>query len=191
MKYKKFGLFSALLFSGCLFFSASTASAESYTVKKGDTLYSIAKKYNITTSEIQRNNNLTSTTINLGQVLALSVPVTSSTNSSTSSAKTASANATYKTLRVSSTAYTANCSGCSGRTKTGINLRANPNVKVIAVDPKVIPLGTKVWVEGYGTAVAADIGGSIKGNKIDVFMSTKKKANSWGRKMVTIKIYNS
>ena len=41
-------------------------------------------------------------------------------------------------------------------------------MKVIAVDPSVIPLGTKVWVEGYGYAVAGDTGGAIKGNKIDV-----------------------
>ena len=49
--------------------------------------------------------------------------------------------------------------------RTGINLRANPNLKVIAVDPSVIPLGSKVWVEGYGYAVAGDTGGAIKGNE--------------------------
>ena len=57
-------------------------------------------------------------------------------------------------------------------TATGINLRSNPNLKVIAVDPSVIPLGSKVWVEGYGYAVAGDTGGAIKGNKIDLFMPT-------------------
>ncbi|MFX6153002.1 3D domain-containing protein, partial [Acinetobacter baumannii] len=51
-------------------------------------------------------------------------------------------------LYVIATAYTAYCTGCSGTTATGINLRANPNAKVIAVDPRVIPLGTKVYVEG-------------------------------------------
>lgn len=91
---------------------------------------------------------------------------------------------------VSSTAYTAYCNGCSGNTATGINLRANPNVKIIAVDPRVIPLGTKVYVEGYGYAVAADTGSSIKGNKIDVFFATKAEAYRWGRKKVKIKILN-
>ncbi|WP_415818392.1 ubiquitin-like domain-containing protein [Mesobacillus thioparans] len=91
---------------------------------------------------------------------------------------------------VSSTAYTANCNGCSGYTSTGINLRANPNAKVIAVDPSVIPLGTKVYVEGYGYAIAADRGSAIKGNKIDVFFASKSDAYRWGRKKVKIKILN-
>jgi uncharacterized protein YabE (DUF348 family) len=89
---------------------------------------------------------------------------------------------------VSSTAYTAYCNGCSGTTSTGIDLRANPDMKVIAVDPSVIPLGTKVYVEGYGYAVAGDIGSAIKGHKIDVFFPTKSEAYRWGRKTVKIKI---
>lgn len=52
----------------------------------------------------------------------------------------------------------------------------------------MIPLGTKVWVEGYGVAVAGDTGGSIKGNRIDVFVKTKKIALNWGRKNVEIKV---
>jgi uncharacterized protein YabE (DUF348 family) len=91
---------------------------------------------------------------------------------------------------VSSTAYTANCSGCSGITATGFNLKANPNARVIAVDPSVIPLGSKVWVEGYGYATALDTGGAIRGNKIDVFFSSKSEAYSWGRRTVRIKIIN-
>lgn len=91
---------------------------------------------------------------------------------------------------VTATAYTAYCNGCSGTTATGLNLRANPNMKVIAVDPRVIPLGTKVFVEGYGYAVAADTGGAIKGYKIDLFMQSKADAYRWGRKKVKIKILN-
>ncbi|MFE8704023.1 ubiquitin-like domain-containing protein [Cytobacillus sp. FJAT-54145] len=93
-----------------------------------------------------------------------------------------------KEFYVSSTAFTAHCNGCSGITSTGINLRANPNLKVIAVDPSVIPLGTKVYVEGYGYAVAGDTGSAIRGNKIDVFFATKAEAYRWGRKTVKIKI---
>jgi uncharacterized protein YabE (DUF348 family) len=97
---------------------------------------------------------------------------------------------TGKEFYVSTTAYTANCNGCSGTTATGINLHANPNAKVIAVDPSVIPLGTKVYVEGYGYAVAADTGGAIKGYKIDVFFPSKADAYRWGRKQVKIKVLN-
>lgn len=95
-----------------------------------------------------------------------------------------------KEIYVSSTAYTANCNGCSGYTATGMNLRANPNAKVIAVDPRVIPLGTKVYVEGYGYAIAADTGSAIKGFKIDVFFPSKSDAFRWGSKRVKIKILN-
>jgi len=89
---------------------------------------------------------------------------------------------------VTATAYTAYCFGCTGETATGIDLRSNPNAKVIAVDPSVIPLGSKVWVEGYGYAIAADTGGAIKGNRIDVFVPSESQANQFGRKTVRIKI---
>lgn len=93
-----------------------------------------------------------------------------------------------KEFYVSATAYTAYCNGCSGITATGINLRANPGLKVIAVDPRVIPLGSKVWVEGYGYAIAGDTGGAIKGMKIDLFVPTTEQAFAFGRKQVRIKI---
>ncbi|MGJ9457321.1 LysM peptidoglycan-binding domain-containing protein [Oceanobacillus sp. CF4.6] len=93
-----------------------------------------------------------------------------------------------RTFAVESTAYTAGCNGCSGITATGINLNNDRYAKVIAVDPNVIPLGTQVYVEGYGYAVAGDTGGAIKGNKIDVHLPTKSEAYSWGRKMVNITV---
>ena len=95
-----------------------------------------------------------------------------------------------KEMTVTATAYTAYCTGCSGTTAIGIDLRANPNQRVIAVDPRVIPLGTKVWVEGYGEAIAGDTGGAIKGNKIDVFIPSQESAMAWGVKTVKIKILN-
>lgn len=113
------------------------------------------------------------------------------------SSKTASAPATVpastetgRELTMTATAYTAYCNGCSGTTKIGINLRANPNQKVIAVDPSVIPLGSRVWVEGYGEAIAGDTGGAIKGHKIDVFIPGLDSALSWGVKKVRVKILN-
>ncbi|SDI11661.1 Uncharacterized conserved protein YabE, contains G5 and tandem DUF348 domains [Alteribacillus persepolensis] len=93
-----------------------------------------------------------------------------------------------QTLTMQATAYTANCTGCSGVTATGVNLNSNPNKKVVAVDPSVIPLGTRVHVEGYGEAVAADTGGAIKGNKIDLHVPTKQEAGRFGRQTVKVTI---
>lgn len=96
----------------------------------------------------------------------------------------------FKEMTMTATAYTAYCKGCSGTTATGINLRENPSLKVIAVDPSVIPLGTKVFVEGYGYAVAGDTGGAIKGSKIDIFIPNKSDAYEWGVKTVKVRVYN-
>jgi uncharacterized protein YabE (DUF348 family) len=94
-----------------------------------------------------------------------------------------------ESFEVVATAYTALCdSGCTGITATGINLLKNPDMKVIAVDPRVIPLGTRVFVEGYGYAIAGDTGGAIKGYKIDLYVKTKDEARKFGRKKVKITI---
>lgn len=71
-------------------------------------------------------------------------------------------------------------------TTSGYNIKANPNMKLIAVDPNVIPLGKHVWVEGYGVAIAGDTGGAIKGHRIDVLMPTRADALVWGMKAVKI-----
>ncbi len=96
-------------------------------------------------------------------------------------------------LTVVATAYTADPSengtyGGRVLTAMGHDLTSNPNMRIIAVDPKVIPLGSKVWVEGYGEAIAGDTGSAIKGNRIDVLMGTKSKAMNWGRQTVKVKI---
>lgn len=93
-----------------------------------------------------------------------------------------------KEVTVEATAYTADCEGCSGITKTGVDLNANPDAKVIAVDPAVIPLGSKVYVEGYGYATAADIGGGINGHEIDIYVQNHNDAIQWGRKTVKVTI---
>ncbi|MGM7703446.1 peptidoglycan-binding protein [Pseudalkalibacillus sp. Hm43] len=93
-----------------------------------------------------------------------------------------------QSFTVESTAYTANCEGCSGTTKMGINLKKYSDAKVIAVDPSVIPLGSIVDVEGYGRAIAADIGGGVNGKEIDVFIANHDKAMQWGRKSVKVTI---
>ncbi|KON88468.1 peptidoglycan-binding protein [Sporosarcina globispora] len=103
-------------------------------------------------------------------------------------AETANDETAQKVLNMEATAYTADCEGCSGITATGINLKENPDQKVISVDPNVIPLGTKVHVEGYGDAIAGDTGGAITGNKIDIFMPSQEDAINFGRKPVKVTI---
>lgn len=115
--------------------------------------------------------------------------VEAKSNSSSNSASTKPApKESEESFNVTSTAYTANCAGCSGITSTGIDLNSNPDQKVIAVDPNVIPLGSVVHVEGYGFAIAGDTGSAIKGKKIDVFVPTNKAALNWGVKTVKVTI---
>ncbi len=94
-----------------------------------------------------------------------------------------------KVLYVTATAYTP-AESTTGKTALGYDVWANPNMKVIAVDPNVIPLGSRVWVEGYGEAIAGDTGGAIKGYKIDVLLPTVQQALNWGRKTVKIIVLN-
>ena len=85
-----------------------------------------------------------------------------------------------ETVTFEATAYT--WTGC--RTATG----TWPSRGTIATDPRVIPTGSKLWVEGYGEAVAADTGGAIKGQRIDLYMDTKHECLQWGRRKVEVQI---
>jgi len=69
---------------------------------------------------------------------------------------------------------------------TAIGLKAGPGI--IAVDPRVIPMRTKVYVEGYGYAIAGHVGSAIKGNRIDVCFNTVREALNFGRRRVRIYI---
>ena len=83
-------------------------------------------------------------------------------------------------LTVKATAYTHD----GTMTKMGTPCR----VGAIAVDPSVIPLGSKLYVEGYGVCTAEDTGGLIKGNRIDVFLNTEEECVAWGVKSVKVYI---
>lgn len=192
--------------------------AEFYIVQEGDTLTHISKAYgvDVTVEKLKEWNDLSSDLIITGQSLivngmeaeptAIKVleqsanepevetgadsneKIVEEVESAKKAEETTTNDVNGKTFAVEATAYTAGCSGCSGITATGINLNNDPYAKVIAVDPNVIPLGTQVYVEGYGYAVAGDTGGAIKGNKIDVHLPTKEEAYNWGRKTVNITI---
>ncbi len=63
-----------------------------------------------------------------------------------------------------------------------------PSRGTIAVDPEVIPLGSKLHVEGYGEGIALDTGGAIRGEIIDLYMEDRSEALSWGRRQVEVRI---
>lgn len=101
-----------------------------------------------------------------------------------------------KTLMVEATAYTNDPASNGSQLYDGRALTATgydvtdtityQGLPIVAVDPKVIPLGTKVYVEGVGLAVALDTGGAIKGNKIDVLVNDEQTAKTFGRKTVKL-----
>lgn len=63
-----------------------------------------------------------------------------------------------------------------------------PSRGTIAVDPEVIPLGTRLHIEGYGEGIAEDTGGAIRGEIIDLYMLDRNEALSWGRRQVEVRI---
>ena len=85
----------------------------------------------------------------------------------------------YK-LKVDAVAYS-----LPGSTALGVPVRKG----VVAVDPKLIPLGTKLHVPGYGPGLAADVGYAIKGKVIDLWFPSMTRARQWGRRTVMITVY--
>lgn len=87
------------------------------------------------------------------------------------------------------TAYTKNDPGMNGRGITFTGTLARPGVA--AVDPEVIPLGSVIYVPGYGYARAEDTGGAIKGRKVDLYFEDRNAALEWGRKELEVKVYRN
>jgi 3D (Asp-Asp-Asp) domain-containing protein len=85
-----------------------------------------------------------------------------------------------RTMTVASTGYS-----MPGRTATGLPV----GFGVVAVDPTVIPLGTRISIPGYGEGVAADTGGAVQGMTIDLWFPTLAQALAWGRRTVTITLH--
>ena len=85
-----------------------------------------------------------------------------------------------RTITVSSTGYS-----LSGRTATGLPVGWG----VVAVDPSVIPLGSRLTIPGYGDAVAADTGGAVRGDMIDLWFPSLAAARAWGRRTITITLH--
>ena len=108
-------------------------------------------------------------------------PAAASAPAPASASASASAHSTGgRTIVVSSTGYS-----LPGRTATGLPV----GFGVVAVDPTVIPLGTRMTIPGYGEGVAADVGSSIRGDTIDLWFPTIAQAFAWGRRTVTITLH--
>lgn len=93
-----------------------------------------------------------------------------------------------RAIEVTATAYYPGPESCgpnaTGYAYTGVKAGKG----IVAVDPRVIPLGTRLYVDGYGYGLAADIGGAIKGNKIDLCYDTLAEARKWGKRKVVVYI---
>lgn len=97
----------------------------------------------------------------------------------------ASRDGTYvRHFRMVATAYAPFHCGGSASGNCALGYRATKGVA--AVDPRIIPLGTKIYVEGYGVAIAADTGGAIKGNRIDLCFDGYSEAINYGRRTVIV-----
>lgn len=93
---------------------------------------------------------------------------------------------TGMTMNVEATAYSTNQPELSSYTATGIDLRQNPYV--VAVDPSFIPLGSTIYIEGYGTFIAGDTGGAIVGNRIDIHLTDLNACYNFGRRSMQIQV---
>ncbi|EPY05185.1 hypothetical protein AZ66_15065 [Paenibacillus sp. E194] len=209
------------------------AQAEPYTVKEGETFYSIAKNYNMSVeSVLSANPTINPKNLYGGLSIELPSPVvqksvlegmpvnnalgvakndgqavkTASNNQKAAVQQAAPKNvvqlssgrtATYKkTISMRATAYTAHPSE-NGKWGAVDALGNALKLGTVAVDPKVIPLGTKLYITGYDfkhlptggmVAVATDTGGAIKGKKVDIFVPVSKKTgNTFG--VQDVKVY--
>ena len=85
-------------------------------------------------------------------------------------------------MKMVATAYTASCYGCSGTTKIGMPAGHG----IVAVDPSVIPLGSHLYIPGYGHALAGDTGGAIRGNRIDLGFDSTSDAFQFGTRPIIV-----
>ena len=114
------------------------------------------------------------------QIARRSQVITSQQETTPVSAPVASPTPGAHTLTVTSTGYS-----LTGHTATGMPVGWG----VVAVDPSVIPLGTRLTIPGYGEGVAADTGGAVQGSTIDLWFSTPAQALAWGRRTVTVTLH--
>jgi cystine transport system substrate-binding protein len=150
----------------------TTAALEQARGRRLAYLAALARERNLNANQIRRLDSAAqqiaarSQTITLEQGTLPAVPEQQSTNG--------------QTLTVSSTGYS-----LPGHTATGMPVGWG----VVAVDPSVIPLGTRMTIPGYGEGVAADVGSAVRGATIDLWFPTLDQARAWGRRTVTITLH--
>jgi 3D (Asp-Asp-Asp) domain-containing protein len=147
--------------------ATSLASARSQRVAY---IASLARQKRLNASQIATLDSRARHVVERAQVVqAQAAPVTDSTSATGE-----------RTITVTSTGYS-----LPGTTATGLPV----GYGVVAVDPSVIPLGTRLTIPGYGEGVAADTGGAVQGYTIDLWFPTLKDARAWGRRTVTITLH--
>jgi 3D (Asp-Asp-Asp) domain-containing protein len=160
---------------------ATTASLESARSARSAYISSLATQRRMTEGQIAglvaQARAAQARTADL-QRIRTATPVAASTFVSSRAAAVASPGA--RTITVSATGYS-----LPGSTSSGLPVGWG----VVAVDPSVIPLGTKLTIPGYGEGVAADTGGAVRGATIDLWFPTLAQANAWGRRSVTITLH--
>lgn len=161
----------------------------SYIVQAGDTLYRIAGFFQVTVELLMLENRITDPTkLQIGQRLSIPTP-----DSEIASWLQDGNHAIEQTFHATLTAYTAGYESTGkspghpayGITASGATVKEN---HTIAVDPKVIPLGSLVFIEGIGIRRAEDTGSAIKGAKIDVYIPQVREAIEFGVKR-DVKVY--
>lgn len=162
-----------LLISKPLSIANSSSASVSELQSAIDTLNSYIPLLNSSTTINMAKEGISNAKAKISELNAPSIPTTGTT-----------VGEAIKTLSMESTAYYGH-----GITASGLKPVRNPDgISTIAVDPNLIPLGSKVYVSGYGLAIAADTGGAIKGNIIDVYLNSYEECMSWGRRQVTVQI---
>lgn len=163
-------------------------------VKKGQTLYRIAKEHHLSVSELSGLNQITKPkSLQIGQILRVPLQTKAIVRKQLKESKTVTKKALPRHAlsrgsllgRFTLTAYTAGIES-TGKKKTHPAYKVTSSgAKVmdgltIAVDPKIIPIGSRVYIEGVGYRVAQDIGSAIQGKRIDLFMSDLQEARKFG-----------